>query len=583
MAINFNALSDLPSAPLSTDDVWIIRSGVPYKTSATGLGSAFVSPRLYDNGVRTDAEMLQAALDGHAAVVIDIDLTIDEQVDIPSGRHIIGAGATLTADAAYRVGDILNGEGQSDIRIENLHIVGNFDTADAAGEDDSATQCAISFGVDNTAGSSNISIIGNHIEKMARHGIRLDKITGGEVKDNVVEDIRFGAGILLTSTTASTGLTVTGNRVARTQYASIQAYYGLSDSLIDGNTLEDSGHWATSTLVGGDEEIADNITGYTTTGQKRVIISNNVCMNGGPHNIHWGSDNVSIIGNVCSTPKLYSNITVGSAPNTNPDNSTSVVVMGNVCEGVGRDEANTWGISIHDIVGFVVQGNEVSGSLYGIILHGFEAGYTVTDGVVLGNIIRSIGDVSGTTGEAIRVRGGVKDVLIALNIFNDTYDPISFELNTTGNNTASVNDVTMFGNQIIASTTSVATHEYGMRIGRGRSGAAAATTGADQLVLEGNTNAGLTIFTPNTGLATLAFGDPDSSNVGTVSYDHSTNLLSLRAGGSTNVRVGGTTLGFYGATAASKPTITGSRGGNAALASLLTQLATLGLITDSSS
>ncbi|MEU5608461.1 hypothetical protein AB0H03_06835 [Streptomyces sparsogenes] len=43
----------------------------------------------------------------------------------------------------------------------------------------------------------------------------------------------------------------------------------------------------------------------------------------------------------------------------------------------------------------------------------------------------------------------------------------------------------------------------------------------------------------------------------------------------------GSTLGFYGATAASKPTVTGSRGGNAALASLLTALATLGLITDS--
>jgi hypothetical protein len=43
----------------------------------------------------------------------------------------------------------------------------------------------------------------------------------------------------------------------------------------------------------------------------------------------------------------------------------------------------------------------------------------------------------------------------------------------------------------------------------------------------------------------------------------------------------GSTLGFYGATAVAKPTVTGSRGGNAALASLLTALASLGLITDS--
>ncbi|WP_432053728.1 hypothetical protein [Streptomyces sp. bgisy022] len=44
----------------------------------------------------------------------------------------------------------------------------------------------------------------------------------------------------------------------------------------------------------------------------------------------------------------------------------------------------------------------------------------------------------------------------------------------------------------------------------------------------------------------------------------------------------GTTLGFYGATAVAKPTVTGSRGGNAALASLLTALANLGLITNNS-
>lgn len=40
-------------------------------------------------------------------------------------------------------------------------------------------------------------------------------------------------------------------------------------------------------------------------------------------------------------------------------------------------------------------------------------------------------------------------------------------------------------------------------------------------------------------------------------------------------------IGFYGATPIVKPTVTGSRAGNAALASLLTELDNLGLITDS--
>jgi hypothetical protein len=41
-------------------------------------------------------------------------------------------------------------------------------------------------------------------------------------------------------------------------------------------------------------------------------------------------------------------------------------------------------------------------------------------------------------------------------------------------------------------------------------------------------------------------------------------------------------MGFYGTPPIAKPTVTGSRSGNAALASLLTQLAALGLVTDSS-
>ena len=45
----------------------------------------------------------------------------------------------------------------------------------------------------------------------------------------------------------------------------------------------------------------------------------------------------------------------------------------------------------------------------------------------------------------------------------------------------------------------------------------------------------------------------------------------------------GTSLSFYNATSITKPTVTGFKGANAALTSLLTALVNLGLITDSSS
>ena len=61
--------------------------------------------------------------------------------------------------------------------------------------------------------------------------------------------------------------------------------------------------------------------------------------------------------------------------------------------------------------------------------------------------------------------------------------------------------------------------------------------------------------------------------------------LVLRPSGTTEVKNAlahqGSTLGFYNTTPTTKPTITGSRGDNAALADLLTKLAGLGLLTDS--
>jgi hypothetical protein len=62
-----------------------------------------------------------------------------------------------------------------------------------------------------------------------------------------------------------------------------------------------------------------------------------------------------------------------------------------------------------------------------------------------------------------------------------------------------------------------------------------------------------------------------------------TNLFWVRNDGAVLIAKSGGAVGFYGSTPASKPTVTGSRGGNAALASLLTSLAGLGLLVDSSS
>ncbi len=61
-----------------------------------------------------------------------------------------------------------------------------------------------------------------------------------------------------------------------------------------------------------------------------------------------------------------------------------------------------------------------------------------------------------------------------------------------------------------------------------------------------------------------------------------TDDFSLAAGGNVRVQGDATGLGFFAATPVAKPTVTGAKGGNVALTSLLTALANLGLITDSS-
>ena len=83
-------------------------------------------------------------------------------------------------------------------------------------------------------------------------------------------------------------------------------------------------------------------------------------------------------------------------------------------------------------------------------------------------------------------------------------------------------------------------------------------------------------------------GEHCPGSVTLVSRNSSGNALDCvvcRASGTTEIKLAlahqGSTLGFYNTTPTTKPTITGSRGGNDALADRLTKLAGLGLLTDS--
>lgn len=93
-----------------------------------------------------------------------------------------------------------------------------------------------------------------------------------------------------------------------------------------------------------------------------------------------------------------------------------------------------------------------------------------------------------------------------------------------------------------------------------------------------NTNWEAAVLDWQTTANTLRVGTDVGSGGGT------SRALAIITGGTARINVGASgELGFFGATAISKPAITGAHGGNAALQSLLTALVNLGLVTDSTS
>lgn len=67
-------------------------------------------------------------------------------------------------------------------------------------------------------------------------------------------------------------------------------------------------------------------------------------------------------------------------------------------------------------------------------------------------------------------------------------------------------------------------------ISSGASGATASSN-ADEIVVEDDANAGISILTPNNAVGSLLFGDPQDNDVGGLQYDHTTNQLTFLSGG----------------------------------------------------
>lgn len=84
-------------------------------------------------------------------------------------------------------------------------------------------------------------------------------------------------------------------------------------------------------------------------------------------------------------------------------------------------------------------------------------------------------------------------------------------------------------------------------------GSSGATPGGDasELVIEDDTNAGLSILTPNNAVGSIFFGDSDDNDVGAIQYNHTTNKMSFTSAGAyqfSGLNTKGFELALVGAT-----------------------------------
>jgi hypothetical protein len=270
---------------------------------------------------------------------------------------------------------------------------------------------------------------------------------------------------------------------------------------------------------------------------------------------------------------------------------TSIFVSGARTAGVGGPGTPTDALSMP---GGVVHGGQVLAGANDVYLNNIEqnavdAGYRASAGVFVANLNRTNSDTTNNqfwyafTAQSIGTQNSDTGFRVS-GAWNFGFDATNATL--SGNQAA----IVMKENQRIylqatagsrfpsaVGTTYITANSAGIDLVHGGTAAlrvTSLTTPVNYIEVQGTTS--------GTPVQVVTRGT--DTNVGFDIRPKGTGAIRLRGGsGTAQVQVTETGVGFFSTTPIAKPTVSGSRGGNAALQSLLTALANLGLITDSSS
>ncbi len=77
----------------------------------------------------------------------------------------------------------------------------------------------------------------------------------------------------------------------------------------------------------------------------------------------------------------------------------------------------------------------------------------------------------------------------------------------------------------------------GLHIKTGDSGASSVSTSADELVIEGSANSGMTILSGTSNVGMIRFGDSGNSNIGGITYSHTDNQMQFNTNGTSRMTI----------------------------------------------
>lgn len=520
----------------------------PHATNAPLTSAGLNAPlgELDEEVTRLAAVLIDVT--GHGAVGDDVaDDTIPLQTAItlagPGGTVVLPIGTyritepltltedsvTLSAPGGAVIHQDTDGEGGiiitgNNCRIEGLTLQGPQFATDG-GVDETAIKVA---GADADNPVEGLMIRGCFIHSWGFYGIFLSHVTDFDVSDNNIYDLwypaLYGSSALRGRVCNNFIRNIIGDTGANQQPS------GIGFGRLETNSFVTDPR---STDIVIDSNVIQDVSweGIDTHGGQRLVISNNVvraCNRSG--------------GIVCTDTDDLTNTPLG-AP-------LDITIVGNiVTSGVSDGSAGP-----------------------GITLAGALDGSTVVEratGTISGNVVRGHGlDGSGSALSAgIRVHTSLGVAVVGNTIYEPSPHGIMMERDNEGF-TVSGNAITDVwseaGASIVAAIRMGSVNNRGLISGNTLADGSKSAAAVNTMGVRTTSDAGsLPILGIN--YMTVA-GTPlsDASNNG---------QMLLRA----------TKLGFFTTTPITKPTVTGSRAGNAALASLLTQLANLGLVTDSSS